>query len=130
MYIYGCKNSTIQIKSKVATVAVDSCTKTGVCLESLISSLDLVNSKSVQVQILGKAPTISLDKVDSAMVYLSKDCLDVEILTSKCSAINILTPDSTEDGAEGDFVERPVPEQFWTKIVDGKVVTVPVEHSG
>jgi len=130
VYIYGCKNSTIQIKSKVATVAVDSCTKTGVCLESLISSLDLVNSKSVQVQILGKAPTISLDKVDSAMVYLSKDCLDIEILTSKCSAINILTPDSTEDGAEGDFVERPVPEQFLTKIVDGKVVTVPVEHSG
>ncbi|KAF9968552.1 hypothetical protein BGZ70_002456 [Mortierella alpina] len=130
VYIYGCKNSTIQIKSKVATVAVDSCTKTGVCLESLISSLDLVNSKSVQVQILGKAPTISLDKVDSAMVYLSKDCLDIEILTSKCSAVNILTPDSTEDGAEGDFVERPVPEQFLTKIVDGKVVTVPVEHSG
>ncbi|KAF9555955.1 hypothetical protein EC968_008555 [Mortierella alpina] len=130
VYIYGCKNSTILIKSKAATVAVDSCTKTGVCLESLISSLDLVNSKSVQVQILGKAPTISLDKVDSAMVYLSKDCLDVEILTSKCSAINILTPDSTEDGAEGDFVERPVPEQFLTKIVEGKVVTTPVEHSG
>ncbi|KAI1315201.1 hypothetical protein EDD11_001139 [Mortierella claussenii] len=130
VYIYGCKNSTIQIKSKVATVALDSCTKTGLCVESLISSLDLVNSKSVQVQILGRAPTVSLDKVDSCMVYLSKECMDIEILTSKCSAINILTPDSTEEGAEGDFVERPVPEQFLTKIVDGKAITTAVEHAG
>ncbi|KAF9116342.1 hypothetical protein BGX27_003335 [Mortierella sp. AM989] len=130
VYIYACKNSTIQIKGKVTMVAMDSCAKTGLCVESLISSLDLVNSKSVQVQILGKAPTVSLDKTDSCMIYLSKDCLDVEILTSKCSAINILTPDSTEEGAEGDFVERPVPEQFLTKIVNGKVVTTAVEHSG
>ncbi|KAG0248765.1 hypothetical protein BG011_009929 [Mortierella polycephala] len=130
VYIYGCKNSTVQIKSKVATIAVDSCTKIGLCFESLISSLDVVNSKSVQVQILGRAPTVSLDKVDSCMVYLSKECLDVEILTSKCSAVNILTPDSTEEGAEGDFVERPVPEQFLTKIVDGKVITTAVEHAG
>ncbi|KAG0293749.1 hypothetical protein BGZ96_002391 [Linnemannia gamsii] len=129
VYIYGCKNSTIQIKSKVTTIAMDSCTKTGLCVDSLISSLDLVNSKSVQVQILGRAPTVSLDKVDSCMVYLSKECLDVEILTSKCSAVNILTPETTEDGND-DFIERPVPEQFLTKIVDGKVITIAVEHSG
>ncbi|KAF9909945.1 hypothetical protein EC991_007748 [Linnemannia zychae] len=129
VYIYGCKNSTIQIKSKVTTIAMDSCSKTGLCVDSLISSLDLVNSKSVQVQILGRAPTVSLDKVDSCMVYLSKECLDVEILTSKCSAVNILTPEATEDGAD-DFVERPIPEQFLTKIVDGKVITTAVEHSG
>ncbi|KAF9320967.1 hypothetical protein BG003_004250, partial [Podila horticola] len=127
VYIYGCKNSTIMVKSKVTTIAMDSCTKTGLCVESLISQLDLVNSKSIQVQVLGKAPTISLDKIDSCMVYLSKDCLDVEILTSKCSAINILTPDAAD---EGDYVERPVPEQFLTKIVEGKVVTTAVEHSG
>ena len=126
VYIYGCKNSTIVVKNKVTTIAMDSCTKTGLCLESLISSLDLVNSKSVQVQILGRAPTISLDKIDSCMVYLSKDCLDVEVLTSKCSAVNILTP----DGEEGDFSEKPVPEQFLSKIVDGKIVTTAVEHSG
>jgi len=108
---------------------MDSCSKTGLCLESLISSLDVVNSKSVQVQILGRAPTVSLDKVDSCMVYLSKECLDVEVLTSKCSAVNILTPEATEDG-DADFVERAVPEQFLTKIVNGKVVTTAVEHSG
>ena len=129
VYIFGCKNSTIQIKGKVTTVGVDSCTKTALCLESAISSLDVVNSKSVQVQILGRVPTVSLDKVDSCMVYLSKECLDADFLTSKCSALNILTPDSTEAGREGDFVERAVPEQFLTKIVDGKMVTTAVEHN-
>ncbi|KAG0225282.1 hypothetical protein BGW42_004571 [Actinomortierella wolfii] len=128
VYIYGCKNSTIQIKGKVNTISIDSCTKTGVCMDSLISSLDMVNSKSLQVQVLGKTPTIALDKIDSCLVYLSKECMDVEVLTSKCSSINILTPDSKE--IEGDFVERPVPEQFLTKFVDGKMVTTAVEHSG
>ncbi|KAG0294115.1 hypothetical protein BGZ98_001905 [Dissophora globulifera] len=130
VYIYGCKNSTIQIKGKVTTVALDSCSKTGVCLESLISSLDVVNCKSIQAQILGRAPTVSLDKVDSCMIYLSRDCMDVEILTSKCSAVNVLTPDSTEEGADGDFVERAVPEQFLSKVVNGKLVTTAVEHAG
>lgn len=130
VYIFGCKNSTIQIKGKVATVALDTCSKTGLCLESVISSLDVVNSKSVQVQILGRAPTVSLDKVDSCMVYLSKDFQDTDLLTSKCSAINVLTPDSTEAGAEGDYVERPIPEQLLTKFVDGKLVTTAVEHTG
>lgn len=127
VYIFGCKNSTIQIKGKVTTVALDTCSKTGVCLESVISSLDVVNSKSVQVQILGRAPTVSLDKVDSCMVYLSKHYQETDLLTSKCSSINILTPN---DAMEGDYVERPIPEQLVTKFVDGKLVTTAVEHNG
>jgi adenylyl cyclase-associated protein len=64
------------------------------------------------------------------MVYLSKDYQETDLLTSKCSSINVLTPDSTDAGAEGEFVERPIPEQLLTKFVGGKLVTTAVEHNG
>ncbi|KAF9135732.1 hypothetical protein BGW39_000601 [Mortierella sp. 14UC] len=146
VYVFGCINSTIQIKTKVTNVAMDSCTKTGLCVESLITSLDVVNSKSVQLQILGTAPTVSLDKVDSCMVYLSRECMDTTgILTTKCSGVNVLTPAPvSEVVAEGtaaaagttesnrnsnEFVERLVPEQLFTRMVEGKMVTSIIEHS-
>ena len=50
----------------------------------------------------------------------------VEIVTSKTSGINISVP----TGADGDFEERPVPEQMRSKLVKGKLVTEIVEHSG
>ncbi|KAF9907870.1 hypothetical protein EC991_010468 [Linnemannia zychae] len=145
IHIFGCLNSTIQIKTKVTSIAMDSCTKTGLCVESLTTSLNVVNSKSIQLQILGTAPTVSLDKVDSCMVYLSRECMDTTgILTTKCSGVNVLTPVPVpEQAAEGTatvagaaessgnnnaFVEQPVPEQLFTRMVDGKMVTSIVEH--
>ncbi|KAF9307650.1 hypothetical protein BGZ91_008293 [Linnemannia elongata] len=145
VYIYGCQNSTIQIKTKVTTVAMDSCTKTGLCVESLVTSLDVINSKSVQLQILGNAPTVTLDKVDSCMVYLSRECMDTTgIFTTKTSGVNVLTPapvpeqqqQTATTTAAGtattesiEYVERSVPEQLFTRMVDGKMVTSIVEQS-
>lgn len=50
-------------------------------------------------QVLGKVPTISIDKTDGCQIYLSKDSLDVEIISSKSSEMNVLVPK-----ANGDFV--------------------------
>ncbi|KAK3829526.1 MAG: adenylate cyclase associated N terminal-domain-containing protein [Linnemannia elongata] len=150
VYIFGCQNSTVQIKTKVTTVAMDSCTKTGLCVESLVTSLDVVNSKSVQLQILGNAPTVNLDKVDSCMVYLSRECMDTTgVFTTKTSGVNVLTPapvpeqqqpqqlqqtaTTTATGTGStesiEYVEQPIPEQLFTRMVDGKMVTSIVEHS-
>lgn len=45
-------------------------------------------------------PTITIDKTDGCQVYLSKDSLNTEIVTSKISEVNILVPDSQS----GEFV--------------------------
>lgn len=47
----------------------------------------------------GKVPTVSIDKTDGCQVYLSLDSLDVEVVTSKSSEMNILIP-----AANGDYV--------------------------
>ncbi|KIP04798.1 hypothetical protein PHLGIDRAFT_109123 [Phlebiopsis gigantea 11061_1 CR5-6] len=126
--LFGIKNSTVVIKGKVNAVTLLNCTKTSVLVESVISSIAITNSPSFQLQITGIAPTIQLDSTDSGHIFLSKDCLDVEITTAKCSSINVNLPVEGEE--DGVFGEQPIPEMFKTTVVDGKLVTTAVEHAG
>ncbi len=96
-------------------------------MESVISSVSVTASPSFQLQITGSAPTIQLDSTDSGTIYLSKECLGVEITTAKCSSININLPVEGEE--EGIFNEHPIPEMFKTVITDGKLITTAVEHT-
>ncbi|CAE6421478.1 unnamed protein product [Rhizoctonia solani] len=126
--IFNCKNTTIQVKGKVNGVVLFNCKKTSVLIESLVASLSITSSPSFTVQITGLAPTIQIDNSDSGQIYLSKECLGVEILTAKCSAINVSIPEEGEE--EGVFVEKAVPEMLRTTVQNGKLVTNIVEHSG
>lgn len=104
------------------------CTKTSVLVESAISAVSVTKSPSFELQITGHVPTIQLDSTDSGQIFLSKDCLGVEITTAKCSSINISLPVVGEE--EGVFTEQAVPEMLKTVVVDGKLVTTVVEHVG
>ncbi|KAI0781345.1 cyclase-associated protein [Trametes elegans] len=126
--LYGCKNQTVVVKGKCNAVTLVNCTKTSVLVESVISSISVTNSPSFALQITGKAPTIQLDSTDSGQIYLSRECLEAEITTAKCSSINVSLPVEGEE--EGVFNEHPIPEMFRTTIVDGKLVTTAVEHAG
>ncbi|RIB17220.1 adenylate cyclase associated N terminal-domain-containing protein [Gigaspora rosea] len=129
VYIFGCKNSTISVKGKIKAVTlgkfIHSCQKTGLLVDSAVATVDIVNCKSFQLQIQGKVPVIAVDKTDSGQIYLSEECFDVEVFTAKSSSINIQMPTS-----DGDFEEKPIPEQLKCTIVDRKLVFVPVEHAG
>ncbi len=97
-------------------------------MESAISSISVTNSPSFALQITGSVPTIQLDSTDSGQIYLSKECLGVEITTAKCSSINVSLPVEGEE--DGVFTEMAVPEMFKTTVKDGKLVTTIVEHAG
>jgi adenylyl cyclase-associated protein len=110
VYIYKCENSVVQIKGKVNSITVDGCKKTSVAFENLLGQIEVINSQSVEIQTLGTLPTVSIQKTDGCQVYLSKDSLDAEIVSSKSSEMNILVP----CGEDGDFTEFAIPEQFKT----------------
>ncbi|KAH8833527.1 adenylate cyclase associated N terminal-domain-containing protein [Flagelloscypha sp. PMI_526] len=126
--IFGCKGSTIIVKGKVNAVTIVNSPKTQVLVESVVSSISVTNSPSFVLQVTGKAPMIQIDSTDSGQVYISKDSLDVEITTAKCSALNISIPVEGEE--DGVFEEQPVPEMLKTVIQNGKLVTTTVEHMG
>ena len=72
---------------------------------------------------MGTTPTISVDKTDGCQMFLSGDSLGVNIISSKCSEMNVMIPTAEE------FVEVPVPEQFRTTISGTTLQTVPTEHN-
>ncbi|MFS7995519.1 putative cyclase-associated protein CAP/septum formation inhibitor MinC [Helianthus anomalus] len=127
VYIFGCKDSVLQIKGKVNNITVDKCTKMGVVFTDVVAACEIVNCNSVEVQCQGTAPTISVDNSAGCQLYLSKDSLEASITTAKSSEINVLVPAS---GPDNDLVEHALPQQYIHTYKDGQFVTTPVSHSG
>jgi len=121
VYIYKCENSTVLIDGKVNSVILDSCKKVGLVFNAVVAGSEVVNCQSVKIQARGQCPTISIDKTDGCLVYLSDECLDCQIVSAKSSEMNISIP--REDG---DYDEHPVAEQFRSHY-DAKKKTIVTE---
>lgn len=118
IYVVACYEATIVVNGKCNSVTVDACAKCQVVFDSCISSFEVVNSKSMKVQVRGTCPSVAIDKTDGILTYLSKDTLPItSFLTSKSSDMQVSFPDDNDD-----MVEAPIPEQFQHKacLKDGK----------
>jgi len=125
--ITKCKNATIRLIGKANAISIDNSPRTNLVIDDLISSVDVIKCPNFGLQVLGSLPTVMLDQVDGASIYLSKESLNTEIYTSKCASINVNLPPQTE---QDDYKECPLPEQFRTFVKDGKLVSEIVEHAG
>lgn len=131
--ISRCNKAAIRVDGKANAISIDNCTGLSIFIDSLVSSLDVIKSPKFAVQVNGVLPTILLDQVDGAQVYLSLESLGTEIFSSKCSNINVVVPPSDEEGGdEGDSKEFAVPEQIRTVIKTGGkgLDSEIVEHAG
>ncbi|EHB00756.1 Adenylyl cyclase-associated protein 1 [Heterocephalus glaber] len=124
-YVFKYVNTTLQIKGKINSIIVDNCKKLGLVFDDVMGIVEIINSRDVKVQVMGKVPTISINKTDGYHIYLSKNSLDCEIVSAKSSEMNVLIP--TEGG---NFNEFPVPEQFKTLWNGQKLVTTVTEIAG
>ncbi|KAJ3697672.1 hypothetical protein LUZ61_001377 [Rhynchospora tenuis] len=126
VYVYGCKDSVLQVKGKVNNITLDKCTKTGILFTDVVAAFEIVNCNGVEVQCQGSAPTIAIDNTSGCQLYLGKDALGASITTAKSSEVNILVLGSEP---HGDWVQHSLPEQFLHTFKDGQFVTTPVTHS-
>lgn len=126
--ISRCNKAIIKVPSKANAIAIDNCTGLSVIVDSLVSSLDVIKSPKFALQIDGYVPTVLLDQVDGATVYLGAQSLTTEIFTSKSTAVNIMLP--PKEGTDEDTKECPVPEQIKSYIKNGVLVNEVVEHAG
>ncbi|KAK7264300.1 hypothetical protein RJT34_31907 [Clitoria ternatea] len=127
VYIYGCKNSVLQVQGKVNNITIDKCTKMGVVFKDVVAACEIVNSNGLEVQCQGTAPTILVDNTSGCQLYLSRDSLEGSISTAKASEINVLVPGA---GPDGDWVEHSLPQQFIHVYKDGRFETTSASHSG
>jgi len=124
IYIYKCADSLIRVHGKVKHVAIDGCIKTGVIFEEAIAACEAVNCTSLQIQVVEKVPSVAIDKCTGVQIFLSKSSLKAEIIVSKSSEMNLVIPKGD------DTVELPIPEQYISRVIGGKLVTEIVAHTG
>ncbi|XP_067281696.1 adenylyl cyclase-associated protein 1 [Pseudorasbora parva] len=125
VYAFKCNNSTLKVQGKINSITVDNCKKMGLVFDDVVGIVEMINCRDVKIQVMGKVPTISINKTDGCHVYLSKDSLACEIISAKSSEMNVLVPNK-----DGEYTEIPVPEQFKTVWDGSKLVTTATEIAG
>ncbi|KAJ9630049.1 suppressor of rasval19 [Knufia peltigerae] len=126
--ISKCNKCVLKVNGKANAISIDNCNGLSILVDSLVSSLDVIKATKFAVQVDGVVPTLLLDQVDGAQIYLSSESLATEIFTSKCSALNVVLP--PKDDSDEDSKEVPLPEQMRTVVKNGGLVSEIVEHAG
>jgi len=125
VYVSFCRNATIKVSGKIKSITLDTCEKVNVVVHDVVSSVELVNCERCQVQTTGVVPTFAIDKSNGVQVYLSEASKEAVFTTSKSSEMNVNIPVGDE------MAETPIPEQFVSRFVNGKLQTTVSElYSG
>ncbi|RHZ66681.1 hypothetical protein CDV55_104117 [Aspergillus turcosus] len=126
--ISRCNKTIVKVNNKANAISIDNCNGLSIIVDSLVSSLDVIKSPKFALQIDGIVPTLLLDQVDGATIYLGQQSLATEVFSSKCTAVNVMLP--PKEGTDEDTKECPVPEQIKSYVKDGVLVSEIVEHAG
>jgi adenylyl cyclase-associated protein len=130
--ISKCNEATIILKGKANAVTVENTNRVSLVVESLVSSVDVVKSNNFALQVLGTIPTVLMDQVDGAQVYLSKESAATRLYSSKAASINLNVLAGTGEGEDEDYKELPLPSQIcsWWDPEKGEAVSEIVSHAG
>lgn len=126
--ISRCNNTTIIIKGKANQVTVENSTRLSLVIDTLVSTVDVVKANNFALQVLGTVPTVMLDQIDSAQVYLSKESSTTKLFTSKSTGVNL----NILSGPDDDYKEVPLPSQICSYYSEekGDLVSEIVAHAG
>ncbi|KAK8105862.1 hypothetical protein PG999_009221 [Apiospora kogelbergensis] len=126
--ISKCSHTTIIIKGKANAVTVENTQRLSIVVDSLVSTVDVVKSSNFALQVMGVIPTVMMDQMDGATIYLSRESTATRIFSSKSAGINLNILDNDED----DYKEIPLPSQMCHHFDEkkGQLVNEIVEHAG
>lgn len=126
--ISRCSQTTIVIKGKANAITIENTQRLSLVIDSLVSTVDAVKSSNLALQVLGTLPTIMLDQLDGAQIYLSKASSSTRVFTSKSSSVNV----NVVSGPDDDYKEIPLPYQICSYFDEdkGEMVNEIVEHAG
>ena len=115
VYISKCVNSTIYVDCKVKSITLDGCKRVNLIVNSVISSVELVNCERCKIHSVNELPSLCIDKCSGVTVTLSPASINCEITSSKSSEMNVAIP----IGTDGDYKELPIPEQYVHRVNAG-----------
>lgn len=137
VHIEACAFSEIKLCLKFNSLRIIECYGLYVEVQSLVSTLEIINAERVEIHITHTTPTVVLDNSTEINIFFHKKEIAEQctIVTSKISSINISYPKTAEsisDFAKSyiEWIELPLPGQYLHKLVDGKIHSEPIESFG
>ena len=128
----GCGHSSGSLAPprQINAIVLDGCKKCQIVFADVVSGVELVDCDACKVQVTGTVHTISIDKSQGIQVILNEQSLGAEVLTAKCSELNVIVPGSEFES--GEYKEFALPEQFISKWNAEKKTyeTVCMAHAG
>jgi len=126
--ISKCNKTTIIVKGKANAITIENSNRLSLVVDSLVSTVDAVKSQNFALQVMGTIPTIMMDQIDGAQVYLSKESTSTRIFSSKSAGINL----NVISGPDEDYKEVPLPSQICSYFDEttGDLVNEIVDHAG
>merc|ERR1711935_218895 len=113
VYIDGCKgtakdgNLIIKISGKFNAMTINNCQRCGIVFEDGVSTVEIINSKKLQVQVTGLMNNWSVDKSEEINLFISEQSRDnIHILSAQTEAFNVTVAKSAEDFKEFGFPEQ------------------------
>ncbi|KAI0132032.1 adenylate cyclase associated N terminal-domain-containing protein [Xylariales sp. AK1849] len=127
--ISKCSHTTVIIKGKANAVTIENTQRLSLVVDDLVSTVDVVKSSNFALQVMGSIPTVMLDQLDGAQIYLSQESLSTRLFSSKSAGINLNVIEGDEDG---DYKEIALPFQIcsYFDAEKGDLVNEIVDHAG
>ena len=110
VYISKCVNTTVYVDCKVKSIILDGCKRVNLIVNSVISSVELVNCERCKVHSVNELPSLAIDKCSGIAITLSPQSINCAFTSSKSSEMNVSVPVGNPD--DGDYKEMPIPEQY------------------
>ena len=126
--ISRCNNTTVIVKGKANAVTIENTQRLSLVVDSLVSTVDVVKSSNFALQVMGSLPTILLDQLDGAQIYLGKESTHTRVYSSKSAGINLNVIATGDD----DYREIPLPYQICSHYDESKgdLVNEIVDYAG
>ncbi len=127
-------------RTHALTPLLDNCKRVSLEVDSVVSSVELVNCTGCRLVLNGALPMVVLDGCEAIQVCLvGAESRATTVLSSKCAEINVQASRSLlygkgakeEEEEEEEVIELALPVQFKTTIdAAGRLSTEPVSHVG
>ena len=124
---YYCEKTNIIVPGKFNNMSVSNWVNCAIVVDSVISSVEIINGKEIKVQVNESCKQVIVDRSQKTGLYLSESAKDLKVNTTCSSTTFIHFPALEKDENENDERSLPVCESFVTKIVGDSLVTEPMD---
>jgi len=114
IYMYNCKNSILKVTGKINSIVIDKCVGCGIVLENVVSSIETINCRDIDVQITGVAASCVVESTEGVKVYVTEEGMKkLELFSSKSANVIVYAPGirvdpDTKEEQEG-LIEHALP---------------------